>query len=481
MTRHPLPWYTALSLGGIGLILAGCVAIPPSAPASRPFDLVGPLMSGGLRVRLLDMGRAVQTVPNTWTSAQFTLSSPTILTANRTESIAKTAFNDTGAGTAASTTTTLFASARAGSYTLFASTYNNSVRNALGYTSVSLVAGSAATVGITLRTLPEWTTGTLANTAGTKSFGGDAGAPGAAFLDTPKGIAFGGDGSMYVCDSANKRVRKLNAAKTTITTLAGDGTDAVLNNPSALAYDAGRDVLFIADTGNNRIRLVTSLGTAPALSGTSLALAAQPLGIAYDPSRDALYVSLANHTIVQIDTPSTTPAAPVVLVGTGTAGDSTTTAVGTSVQLNTPRGLAVDATGTYMYVADSGNRRIRRVTLADLTTTILAGTGQDAFAGDGALAASASFKAPADLAYDSTDGGRLYVLDTGAYVVRAITLANGMIASVFGNGTSAYAGDGQGAQQASLFAPSGLGLSGTGGSLYVSESGTGGHRIRSAQ
>ncbi len=480
MTRHPYPWNSALAAGSIGLILAGCVAASPTAPTTGPFDLDGPLASGGLRVRLVSHGRTVQTVPNTWTAARFTLSNPTLLTGDRTETIAKASFNDIGGGSA-STTTTLFSSARAGSYSLFASTYNNSVRNAVGYASVDLAAGSSTGATITLRTLPEWTAGTLANAAGTATFAGDAGVPAAAGFNGPKGIAFGGDGSMYICDAGNDRVRKIDAAQTTVTTLVGDGTSATLDNPSALAYDADRDVLFIADTSNQRIRFVTSLGTAPTVSGTTLLLAAQPQALAYDPSRDALYVALSNHTVVSIDAPSIMAGTPNVIVGTGTAGDTSGTAMGTSVQLNSPQGLAIDDTGTYLYVADTGNRKIRRVTLGSGTTSTLAGTGTDASAGDGTLAASASFKAPAALAFDSTDGGRLFVLDTGAYVVRAITLGNGMIATVFGNGTSAYAGDGQGAQQASLFAPAGLGLSGAGGSLFVSESGTNGHRIRSAQ
>lgn len=480
MKRYPTPWRTALVLGSIGLLLPACAAMPVAPPELGGVDLIAPLPSGGLRVRLASTPRSIQTVPNTWTSASFTLSNPALLTADRTETIAKASFNDTGAGTAASTTATLFAATRQGSYTLFASTYNNAVRNAVGYTSVTLTAGSSTTATIALRTLPEWTAGTLANTAGTAGFGGDSGSPGAALFDTPKGLALASGGTLYVCDYGNNRIRAIDAGRTTVTTLAGDGTSAILNQPTALAYDHDHDVLYIADAGNNRLRLVTSLSTAPTLAGSTIALSARPQGIAYDATRNALYVSLANHTVVQIDDPTGTPGLPIAILGTGSPGDSTTTAVGTGVQLNTPIGLAVDDTGTYLYVADSGNHRVRRVTLADLTTTILAGTGTAASGGDGTPAASASLKTPADLAFENTDGGRLYVLDTGARVVRAITVANGMIATVFGDGNSAHSGDGQGAQQASLYAPSGMGLAPS-GALYVSESGTGGHRIRSAQ
>lgn len=481
MKRHPTNWRRALAIGSIGLLLPACAVPAASPPLVGGLDLIAPIASGGLRVKLTGTRRTVQTVPNTWTSASFTLSSPALLTADRTESVAKASFNDTGAGTPAATTATLFAAARQGTYTLFASTFNNAVRNAVGYSSVTLTAGSSTTATVTLRTLPEWTAGTLANTAGTAGFAGDAGSPGAAQLHGPKGLALAGDGTLYLCDSGNNRVRVINAAGTTIDTLAGDGSDAVLMQPTALAYDAGHDVLYVADAGNARIRLVTGLSTAPTLSGSTLILAARPQGVAFDPSRNALYVSLANHTVVQIDDPSGTPSAAAVIVGTaGTSGDTTTSAIGTSVLLNSPTGLAVDGTGTYLYVSDTGNHRVRRVTLADYTTSILAGTGLDASSGDGALAASASLRAPADLAYESTDGGRLYVLDTSAYVVRAVTLANGMIAGVFGNGSSAHAGDSAGAQQASLYAPSGMGLTAT-GHLYVSESGSDGHRIRSAQ
>lgn len=476
MKRSPFNWRTALAVS-ITLILPACTAPSRTQPTLGDIDLISHLASGGLRVRLTHPQRSVQTVPNTWTSATFTLSNSALLTADRTQTVAKTSFNDTGAGTAASTTATLFAATRQGTFTLFASTYNNSVRNAVGYTSATLTAGSSTAATVTLRTLPEWTASTSVNIAGTSGFGGDTGAPESGLLNTPKGLAVGGNSALYVCDSGNNRIRVINAARTTINTLVGDGTSAVLNQPSAATYDASHDVLFIADGGNNRIRLVTSLGTAPTLAGSSIALPASPLGLAYDASRDALYVSLANHTIVQVTTPTGTPGSPTAILGTGTSGDSTSTAVGTAVQLNTPRGLAVDSTGTYLYVADSGNHRIRRVTLADLTTTILAGTGVDASTGDGALSTTAALRTPADLAFESTDGGRLYVLDTAANVVRAITLGNGMIATVFGNGTSTYAGDGQGAQQASLYAPTGMGLTAS-GTLFVSESGANGHRIR---
>lgn len=475
---------TILLAGILGLALVGCAQTRVVPSLGAGIDLFESLPSKGIRISLAPRLRQVQTVPATWTSAVFTLASSSVLVGSRSLTIPKSGnFNDTGPGTAATSGTTLFSTVRPGDYILYASTYNATVRNSLGYSAVTLSANTAANVTLTLSTLPEWTAGTLANAAGTQTTdygvdGGDGGTPASASLSLPKGISFDSAGRMFVADSGNHRIRMINAAQTAISLVAGDGTTGVLNAPSALAYDSLHDVLLIADAGNNRIRLVSAPGTAPALSGTTIALAATPTALAFDATRDSLYVALSNHTVVEVTTPATVAGAPTVILGTGVAGDTMTTGTGMAVQINTPNGLALNDSCSYLYVSDAGNHRIRRVTLAGLSTSIVAGSGTSGNSGDGALAASASIGTPADLAYDTTDSGRLYILDTANYVVRAMTVANGMMATVFGTGSSAYAGNAGSTQAASLFAPSGLGFYQSTGALCVSESGAAGHRIR---
>lgn len=467
----------------ISLALAGCAAPAGVSRAIPGLDLLPPTgspPSQGIRIQFAVPARIIQSMPADWASASFTLTSSTALaTTSLTQTVTKAGnFNDTGPRTAASSGVTLFGNTRPGSYTLYAKTSAASVINAVGYvTPVTLSAGSATNVTITMRTLPEWTAGTLAGTgaatAGDYGDAGDGGAPGSAKLSSPKGIAFDSGGNLYVADSGNHRVRKINQAQTTISLIAGDGNTATLNSPAALAYDSGNDCLFIAAAGSAKIHHVSAIQTGGALAGTSIDLAGlTPVGLAHVLAQDALYVSLSNHTVVKITTPSAlTPGAPSVIQGS--AGVSGNTASGSL--LATPAGLAFDGS-TSLYLAESGNHQIRKITLPGCTSTIIAGTGSAGYSGDGQLAASASLNTPTDLVYDSSDGGRLYVLDSGNNVVRAITLANGMIATVAGTGTAGYSGNAGPMQRAALDTPIALGFDSASSSLYVSE-GTG-HRIR---
>lgn len=475
--RHPL--IGASLAGALLAALVGCAVEPGGVRGG--FDLLGPAgPSLGLQVRLLQPPR-LQTMPSSWTQARFILSSSTALTADRNQNVNKAgSFADSGAGTEATGSVSLFSGARAGSYTLFASLFDGTVRNAVGGTSVTLAAGTSTSATITLRTLPSWTNGVLINTnaAAAASFAGDAGAPADANVSTPRGMAFEGDGTLYLADYGNYRIRKLNSGQTTISTVGGTGNPTVLA-PVSLAYDSNHDVLFIADKDNRRIRYISDPGGTPTLSATTFATNGNPLAIAYDATRDALYVAEDTHCIERIADPFGTPATTVLAGSAGSAGDSTTTTTLANLRMNSPAGLALDDTATYLYVADTGNRRVRRLAIALDSATVLAGTGADTSTGDGKSATLASLRTPTDLAYDTTDGGRLYVLDTAAYVVRAITVANGMIATVYGtSGTSAYDASAINTQATTLFAP--LGLAYRSGSIYVSETGTNGHRVRKA-
>lgn len=471
-----LPLFRASLAGALWLAVAGC----PAAGGGPGFDLLGEPTSGGLTIRLVGARRA-QTVPTAWTQARFILSSSSLLAADRTQNVNKAgSFADTGAGTEATASVTLFDGARPGAYSLSASLYDGTVRAALGSAGVSLSAGTSTSVTISLRTLPSWTNGVLVDTAvnAAASYAGDGGTPAAANVSTPKGMAWGADGSLYLADYGNYRVRRLNAAQDTISTVAGTGAPGVLA-PVALAYDATHNVLFVADKDNQRIRVITDPTGTPALSATTFATSGAPQALAYDASRDTLFIAESNHCIEALADPFGTPATSVFAGAAGTSGDSTGTTTLTNLRLNSPAGLALDPSNTYLYVSDTGNHRVRRLAIALASATVVAGTGTDTSTGDGKTAATATLRAPGDLAYDATDGGRLYVLDTAAAVIRAITLDNGMIAAVYGtSGTSAYDATAVNTQLTTLFAPQGLLFQG--GAMYVSEAGSGGHRVRKA-
>ncbi len=137
--------------------------------------------------------------------------------------------------------------------------------------------------------------------------------------------------------------------------------------------------------------------------------------------------------------------------------------------LNTPVAVELGPDGS-LYIADQGNRRVRKVLNGTITT--IAGDGTNRFAGDGAAAAAASFIAPSDLAFGPDRA--LYVLDSGAVRVRRID-ADGKISTVAGNGTRAISGDGGAPLLAGLGQPEGLAIDAA-GNLYLTEAQTG--RIR---
>lgn len=455
----PDPRIPSLLIGAALFAIGGCVAAPPVTPLPA-FDLYGSLPpSPGIRLRLERTERGVQALPASWASASFTLTSPTMLTAPRTETYVRTSDFTVG-GLSAQTNAAIFPSSRPGSdYTLYASTFAGAVRTAMGVAGpLVLSSGVPAAATITLATLPTWTAGTLANPSNGSGSGGDAGPPADASFNAPDGLAFGSDGTLYVADKGNDRIRKVNPARTQV-----DLVVSGLGQPRATAFapgiDGGQDVLFVADTGNSRICYVTNLGGTPQLN-TLLTTTGKPLALCFESTGGSLIVAQDDDTVLQFPNPLS---------------PSYRTLIGTSsTAVSDPGGLAYDAARQALYVADTGNRRVIRLDLSTFASTLVAGNGQAASAGDGGRAVSASMAAPSDLALDAAND-RLYVLDGASYALRVVTLGNGMIASAFGTGTSAYAGDTQSAQSAKLLAPQGIAFNGT--TLFVSD----GNRLRFAQ
>ncbi|PYT29167.1 MAG: hypothetical protein DMG57_12600 [Acidobacteria bacterium] len=209
---------------------------------------------------------------------------------------------------------------------------------------------------------------------------GDGGSATAASLIGPTAVALDAHGNMYVNDGSG-RIRKIDGAGI-ITTVAGTGEQgfvadsvtaitAPLNSPGQLGVTSAGD-LFIADTGNHRVRKVGADGIISTVAGS------------------------------------------------GSAGFSGDGGPAASAQLSSPSGVAVDSAGN-VYIADTGNNRIRKVSVGGNITT-LAGNGTEGHTGDGGPASSAELSSPAGLAVDSA--GNVYVADTGNYVIRRISDIN---------------------------------------------------------
>lgn len=168
------------------------------------------------------------------------------------------------------------------------------------------------------------------------------------------------------------------------------------------------------------------------------------------------------------------------IAGTGTAGTAGTGGPATSAQVSDPAGLALDATETYLYIADrgtrnvSGNHRICRVHLATGILTLVAGNGTATFAGDGGQATDASLHFPSGIAFDAA--GNLYIADQNNHRVRKVAVGTNIITTVAGSSVGAtYAGDGGQATSASLNQPNAIAFDAA-GDMYIADEYN--HRVR---
>lgn len=259
-----------------------------------------------------------------------------------------------------------------------------------------------------------------------------------------------------------------------VTTLAGtsltgaaDGsrTAASFNHPIGITTDSKN--LYVADTINNSIRqVVIATGEVTTLAGSSdaaltgtadgVGAAARfnsPYGITTDGT--SLYVSdFSNHMIRRVDIATGTV---TTLAGSATPGNSN--GVGAAAGFTAPRGITTD--GTNLYVADSGNRKIRKIDIATGTVTTVAGSATSGNA-DG-TGSAASFNAPEDL---TTDGSSLFVTDSGNNNIRKIDISTGVVTTIAG---STLPGSTDGTGTAAKFnEPSGITTDGT--NLYVADS-----------
>ncbi len=339
--------------------------------------------------------------------------------------------------------------------------------------------------------------GIIATLAGTGSagFSGDGGPANVAQLNFPLGLAVDGAGNLYIADSSNARVRKVDRSGM-ITTLAGTGSvgfsgdngpaaEARLANPQdvALGSDGG---LYIADAfiGNvrlsvvRRVDLTTSVITTVAgvpdflgLSGdggpAKNAVLFNPSGVAVDAAGRLYIADSANHRVRQVDEGG--------VIRTFAGGSVLDGGPATSAGLVSPSGVRVDALGN-IFIADTLNHRIRRVDAAGTIRTV-AGSGVPGFAGDGGPATVASLVSPQGIAFDADNN--MYIADTGNHRIRKVTSA-GIISTFAGLGQTGYAPteDGGPATKARVSFPSAVALD-SAGNVYIADRGN--RRVRKVE
>ena len=254
----------------------------------------------------------------------------------------------------------------------------------------------------------------------------------------PAGLATNGTtGNIYICDSLNQRIRMVNGYSGIITTVAGTGvsgysgdgslaTGAMLNGPNGVAVDVSTGDVYIADTFNNRIRMVK-----------------RSTGII------------------------------TTVAGNGQYGYSGRGGPATSAMLNRPYGICLDSQGN-MYISDTWNFRLRMVSKMTGIISTIAGTGKSGFSGDQGTAAAATISRVLKTTVDSFSG-YIYMADSDNHRIRAVDPYTGLISTVAGTGLAGFSGDGLPATATQLFLPSAV-TTDAQGNLYIAD--TSNNRIR---
>ena len=271
-------------------------------------------------------------------------------------------------------------------------------------------------------------------------FSGDGGPATSALLNSPQGVAVDSAGNLYIADNGNSRIRKVSNG--VITTVAGNGTlgfsgdngpatSAQLNRPFGVAVDSAGD-LYIADAGNNRIRKISN-GVITTVAGSG-----------------AIYEANGG-------------------LGSGASGFGGDGGPAISALLSDPEGVALDSAGN-LYIADTYNSRIRKVSNGVITT--VAGNGTYGFSGDGGQAVSAQLDEPYGVAVDSASN--LYIADWQNNRIRKVS--NGVIDTIAGDSlVGGFSGDNGPATKAELYYPFGVAVDSV-GNVYVAD--TFNYRIR---
>ncbi len=311
--------------------------------------------------------------------------------------------------------------------------------------------------------------------AGTGGSGGGAGFP---LFYGPSGVAVGSNGNIFVTDSYNGLIRMVTPTGT-VTTLAGTvgragaadgtGTAASFNLPSGAAVDSSGNI-YIADYGNSVIRKITAAGVVTTLAGQAgvtgsadgtgtAARFLRPTSVAVDTSGNVYVADSGNHVIRKV----TSAGVVTTLAGNPTVAGAVD-GTGVSAGFNNPRGVAVDGSGN-VYVADTGNNAIRKITSAGAVTT-LAGLSGTYGSTDG-TGSDARFNFPNSVALDSA--GNIYVADEINNTIRRVT-PSGTVTTLAGSAGTAGSADGTGSA-ASFHQPTSVAVNQATGDIYVADLG----------
>ena len=309
---------------------------------------------------------------------------------------------------------------------------------------------------------------TLAGQAGTS--GGADGAGSSARFSSPADLALDSAGNAYVADAGNHAVRKMTPAGV-VTTLAGS---AQLSRPTGIAVD-GTGNVYVADGGNNAIWKVTTAGVVSTLAGRvgasgstdgtgTAASFSGPSGIVADAVGNLYVADTLNHIVRKVS-----PAGVVTTIAGVAGAGGSANGTGSAARFRGPQGLALDASGS-LFVADTNNNAVRKVVVGSgLVTTV---AGQDGIAGslDGGTS-QAQFHFPSGIGIDSA--GNLFVADTDNHTLREISLA-GTVSTLAGLAGTAGSADGTGTAARFNF-PTGVAVN-LAGDVYLADASN--HTIR---
>jgi len=332
---------------------------------------------------------------------------------------------------------------------------------------------------------------TIAGT-GTATFSGDGGLANKAALNSPHGVALDNAGNVYIADSGNNRIRKINSAGV-ITTVAGCGNNTtacvqvglgdggpataplIMSPWDVVADNAGN--FYFTDSGNMRIRKVDTSGTITTVAGggsnspgdggpATSAQLVNPTGLAINSSGNLYFTDADANRVRKVSTSGII----TTIAGNGGKGFSGDGLQATNAMLNGPHGVGVDTAGN-IYIADTLNVRVRKVNPSGVITTI-AGNGQAGATQEGAAATSTSLNSPWGVKADGA--GNVYISDLQNIRVFKVN-TSGIIATFAGTGTAGFSGDGGAAASAQFDGPTGLAVDAA-GSVYISD--TVGNRLR---
>lgn len=302
-----------------------------------------------------------------------------------------------------------------------------------------------------------------------------------AVLASPTKVAFDQSGNLLIADWNNHLVERVNISTGALAAIAGIGRSAytgdnvpavssALNFPQGLTVD-GSGNIYISDAFNFRIRKVSTSGIITTIAGTgqsgyqgdgglaTAALLSVPQGLRFDAAGDLVFAD-SNNNVVRMITPQ---GIIKTIAGTGAAGYNRDGILATQALLSAPTDVCFDSAGN-LYIADSGNNRIRRVSVNNTITTV-AGTGVGGFSGDGP-AISVELLTPTGINFDGN--GNLIIADRNNNRIRLLT-PGGVLKTIAGDGVERLLGDGGLATIASLAAPEGVAIDNA-GDIYIADS-----------